>query len=167
MKFNFSFLLCSVLIYGTLNVTADEVIVEEGTDGSHDDEPCIVQHLKSKGKLPNDFPSPKPSSLCRFTMVEVFRIIKESLRDRMKVELPNKVDCIMEMYEKNEIADMFLKIAIIKSTDSISEDKQNTLLESPLNQVKEQLKSIATTCGIDGDSFMQLFSRMFEKKRRH
>lgn len=169
MKLKFSFLLCSVLIYGTLlcsNVTADEIIVDEETDGSHDDEPCIVQHLKSKGKLPNDFPSPKASSLCRFTMIEVFRIVKEGLRDKMKQELPNKVDCIMEMYEQNETADIVLKIAIVKTTDSLTEDKQKTLLESPLNELKEHLTSTAKGCGIDGDTFMQHFRRIFETRHR-
>lgn len=165
MKLSFSFLLCSVLIYSTIlcsNVSAEEIAVEE-SDGVADDDTCIVQYFKSKGKLPEDFPSKKASStLCRFTMIEVQRVIREIIKSELKEKLPKETDCVMEQFEKNQGMDLFLLVGIILAGDK--KCQHEGLLQGSRDETKELFKTTAVTCGLNEDMLMPVYGAMFEKK---
>lgn len=170
MKSSASLLLCSVLIFGAIcwiNVAAEDT--KTGDTGSEvsvvkgdDDEPCIIQYLKSKGKLDQTFPSEQPSPLCRFTMIEVIRIVRDIVKDRMEEVLPTEANCFMTEYDKSSLLDTVLTIAIINTSNSLTETKKTEMKVTPLNEFKEQLKTVTNKCGIDDQKFESTFGELFD-----
>lgn len=176
MKLSLSFVFYSVLIYGTIccaNVAAEDtkdvdVTSDMEKSDAHEnveDEPCITEYLKNKGKLDASFPSEKPSPLCRFTMIEVIRIVREMFKDKMKTVLPNEIDCFMTEYDKSLTVDNVLTIAMIKIVD-LPETERDALSVGPLNAMKDQLKEMCTKCGVGDEKFMLIFGKIFETKRK-
>lgn len=176
MKLNFLFVLCSVFIYGKIScVNAEEtknVDVSSDVDASNgrmcdDMPPCVVQYLKSKGKLANTFPSEKASAKCRFIMIEVFSAVRDIIKDTIIEVSPNDADCFMIEYDKTQTVDTYLTLTMIRKADSLTETQKNSLMISPLNELDEQFKSIITQCGVDKKyKFLSIFGKGVETETK-
>lgn len=159
MKLNFWFVLCSVLVCGTICcVNAEEtknVDVSSDVDASgaglcddiNDMPPCVIQYLKSKGKLENTFPSEKSScKKCRFIMIQVFSAVRNNVKKTIKEVSPD-ADCFMIEYDNTLIVDTILTLTMIGKADSLTETQKDSLMINPLNELNDKLKSIITQCG--------------------
>ncbi|XP_037044406.1 uncharacterized protein LOC119080262 [Bradysia coprophila] len=177
MKVRFSFALCCVFIYATIccaNVAAEETVnVDVSSDrdvgdngGIRVDEPCIVQYLKEKGRLNDDFPSRIRSSLCRFTMVRVLGFVRQIISGAMTNVAPKEADCFMAEYDKTQTVDSALVVAVIRTTPDLTEEQKENLITKPLNELKEKLNENADKCGVDEKMFKSVFGRIFESKGR-
>lgn len=147
-----------------LHTSAGRIVLDRN-DGSRDDSACITQYLKNKGKLANDFPSVKASSVCRFIVVEIVRIVGEIVKGRITKEMPNDVDCIVKEYERNQLVDNLLKIALIVKSDKLTVAGKITALEIARDELKEQKKVIGATCGLEVEKFSQVLDKILEPQR--
>lgn len=148
MKFSFSFLLCSVLIYVTilcLHVTAEETKIFNKNDGFIDDIfPCETQYLK-------DFPSLKASSpSCRRRMLELRSVLITTINAYLEKNWPNDVKCIQKDEKYENFIDSRLKIEIIGILEYFNptEKYYKLLLEDAVDKTKVIQGKILTACGI-------------------
>lgn len=156
MKLRFSFLLCSVLIYGCLSVTAAPAPVKASGDISERDmadmHDCLGQYLKRKGKLSQDEQTGNNWSKCYIFTDTLVRKIRENFENKTKEHLPNELDCVMREFEKNEITDFFMKVVYHQTGQnykSLSATEKETLLDDFANEGQTLKMTIATACGFE------------------
>lgn len=122
-------------------------------------EACLVQYLKRKAKLTNDFPSTiQPSPKCRLVMPLTLQIIRETLVDEIKEKVPNDSECLIKELDNQETVDQVIKISVIHESRSLSENEVTTQLEAARNQLKRDLENIAIQCNTVDERFTQIFN---------
>lgn len=126
MNFATNFAIYSVVICAALcSVNANEL---------QDGEACLVQYLQRKDKLSADFQSDVPaSSQCRLMTPLTIQIIRSTINDLIRKEIPNAADCLTEQFNDKEEVDHFIKIGILDASQSLSDSERTTQLETSRN----------------------------------
>lgn len=129
------FISCGVLIYWYVVASQDKVNKSKHA--------CIVEYLKSKGKLDNSFPSVNASQC---DMAEVIRIERATIRRNVENNyliftiLPHH-NCLLAKLDEIETVDIALKVAAVRYTDSLTKTVNDTLWDS-LRKEREQRKEV-------------------------
>ncbi len=120
---------------------------------------CLVQHLKTKGKLNQSFQSTlEPTSRCRLVMPLTIQILKTSVTDRVKNDFPNEADCLNDEFDNKEAVDFLIKLDVIKSSTLLSVSARDTQLEDTRSLFKDDLEDIARQCLVDDKNFVKIFN---------
>lgn len=155
MKLSLSLLLCGILIYGLSVVAADDTENSSASTSDSDEESdqCIVQYLKSKGKLDVDVPVGKKSSMCVFGMQLTIQILRGMLENKVQKYLPEHLDCFMAEYDKLNIIDDIFYMGYVKNNKEIAEEEKTAKLATIEKNTMDLVYSIQTKCGIDKEKF--------------
>lgn len=133
-------------------------------DASTDSE-CALQELKSKGKVDMDFPFPMSveSPECRLTLSQLNQIMRADIKHFIEKEIPNDGNCLAnELIQREKTLDLILTVSAILAADSFSESEKKTRLIGFRNEMKKDLKEIATQCHTPEDKLVSLYQSAFE-----
>lgn len=158
---NLKWVLCSALIFGIFYAAAADDSNSSSSSASEEDNDkvfreCSIQYLRSKGMIEGD--SGKNSHLCSFVMSFARRMIRETIKDQMKREFPDKASCIMAEYDKNvTLFDNIIKAAFISDNNELTDAEKLTQSTAIENQLGEQLITTAILCEVDVEKFAEVF----------
>lgn len=156
-------LCATVLIIVIIYIVAPEDIDSASDSDSASDgdieiiRDCTVQYLKSKGIIESDTPLGTTTSLCRFAL----QYLARTIRNKMKTEFPDKVDCIMDDYYKLHTIDNILKMTFINDSKILSETENSTQIAANSNQLQAQMKITANSCGVEEEKFSKYLNDAF------
>lgn len=156
MKLSLSLLLCGVLVCCLSLTAAEETEVDTSSSMSDSDEEfdqCMGQYLKSKGKLDMDVQVGKKSSMCLFGMQIAVHAIRDIFKEKVKMYLPEHVDCVMTEYDNVQVIDQVFKMAFVTSNKTMPESEKKTMVDALEKEAIEMMDSMAAKCGIEKEKF--------------
>lgn len=89
-------------------------------------------------------------------------MIREAFEETMKKEFPDAIDCIMKQYNENSTFDDILKMGYIEGNKALTEEERKTQSENNEKQLNDDMKKVATTCGLDEEKFMAVLETAFD-----
>lgn len=139
-------------------VVTSFVIYSVKASSQREREACLVQYLKTKGKLSADFQSAEPApSGCDFVTPFTMQVIRGTVFATIEKEMPNAALCLTKQLDNEEAFDYLVKINILSASRSLNESDRQTQVEATRNQFKENLEKIATHCETDDKKFINIF----------
>lgn len=119
---------------------------------------CIIQYLKSKKKLDDDFPSPMQpdSSKCRLVMPLLLRTFGNALRIRLSEKSDIDVDCVMDNFKNSSAMDYMLMREVIPMSKDLENSEITQRMRNSTKALRKILINTAKKCKIDS-SFGGLF----------
>jgi hypothetical protein len=147
------FAVYSLALSATLYCVYARAAIDEG-------EACIVQYLKRKGKLSEDFPTTleTPSSHCEVSIPISTKIVREAYVDKINETFPNQSQCLIDEFDNREIVDHVLKVSVISESKKLSENSIKTQLEAARSDLKQDLEKIAIQCNTVDEAFTNIFN---------
>lgn len=112
---------------------------------------CVVQYLKDKNRLEDDFPAPAEieTSKCRLVMPIIMSAFEMALCSKLSEEKSIKADCVMDVIKGAGAFEYMLKQEVVLMSKGLKEEDSKRRLE----EVKEKLRNIfenaSTICDSD------------------
>jgi len=137
----------------TLSYVCARAILDEG-------EACLVQYLKNKEKLSQDFPSTLLQALpnCDLGVQIAIQVLRKAIVDKIKETLPVELECLTNEFDNRETLDQLVKISIISESKMLSENGKKTQLEICRSQLKLDVEKIAIQCNANVRIFKNIFN---------
>lgn len=161
MKFGiYCLVICVEVFYVTATINGIDV-----------DEACLVEFLKRKGILDNNFRSVKDASPdCPFVMLLSKHALRKSFVDRIEKEVLHRSNCLKSQFNHHDTLDLLIKIHVLQSSKSLDENGVITWswigveLDATKIALQQDLENISLYCETDGKSFMMIFDKYLANK---
>jgi hypothetical protein len=149
------FAIYCLALSATLYCVCARALLDEG-------EACLVQYLKSKEKISADFPSTlqTASSHCDLTVQIAQRVLRQQFVDKIKENIPNQSQCLLDGFDEKEILDDVFKVSVISESKTLGENNIKTQLEAARSDLKEQLEKIEVQCNTVDKTFTNTFNEI-------
>lgn len=112
----------------------------------NDIDSCIIQHLKHKGMLNENFPAKEvvPSAKCGITMAAM----KTAVQSQMRASITEKGEknCIMQEFERAGLVDALWKINVLENETHIEEEERKMMVQAANDVANEILKNSGKKC---------------------
>lgn len=123
-------------------------------------EACMVQFLKEKGKLNNNFESAiEPTEECLEKLPIMIQSLQAFVENEIKKVMPFESECLLGEIADRDTADHLITIYVVRLNKFLSENVLTAQLESSRAQLKQDLESIALRCEVDSKSFVKIFNK--------
>lgn len=123
-------------------------------------EACLVQHLKVKGKLSNDFQSViEPAENCVDRMSILLEDMRLSIENDINKNMSHDSKCLLGAMENRDTFLDFTMIFVLRLNKLMNENDLEIQLEKTRSQLRQDLESIATECKADHTNFVKLFHK--------
>jgi hypothetical protein len=112
---------------------------------------CIIQHLKNRKKLSQDFPyDTQPDSVkCRLVMPLILKHLEDALHQKLSENEDIKVDCIMSHLKNVSALDYMLMREIIPMSRSLENSEITQKTRNTTKILRRILINGANKCGSD------------------
>lgn len=119
---------------------------------------CIIQYLKHKKKLDDDFPSPaKPDSVkCRIVIPLLVKTFGNALKIRLSEKPDMNVDCVMDNFKNSSAMDYMLMREVILMSKDLENSEVTQKMRNSTKALRKILINAAKICKVD-QSFDGLF----------
>lgn len=119
---------------------------------------CIIQYLKNKKKLDDDFPSPSQpdSRKCRVVMPLMLKTFGNALRSRLSEKSDIDVECVMDNFKNSSAMDYMLMREVIPMSKVLENSEVTQMMRNTTKALRKILINSAQKCKFD-QSFGGLF----------
>lgn len=123
-------------------------------------EACLVQHLKGKGKLSNDFQSIiEPSENCVDRMSALLEAMRSAIENDINKDMFYESKCLLGAMENRDTLVHFTMIFVLRLNKLMNENDLEIQLKETRSQLRQDLESIAAECKVDDTNFVKLFHK--------
>lgn len=161
------FLFC-VVLYAAYCSTGESCHCDSYDNYDIEEEPCLVQYLKEKGKLNRTFRSTvraMPRN-CESIIKDYVESTKDNLQRRADYDFSNS-SCLTNGFNEKEAVDHVIKIGVIQRKKLLTGSVKFTMLQESNAAFKNVLKELAVQCIENEDRLIfKVYGITFEKIRR-
>lgn len=126
---------------------------------------CVVQYLKDKGRLEDDFPAPASIEVakCRLVMPIIIKAFEGALCAKLTEKESIKADCVMKEIKHGGALEFMLMQEVVVMTAGLDEDDSRQKLEDIKENLRLIFESAAKICDSD-PTYAGLFDDVLEIK---
>lgn len=147
-----------------LTLVCSAQLISADSDSDHTIS-CIIKHLKEKGKLEKNFPSPVPlAGNCKHKLELAVSPLQMEVFSVLSRKNSIKADCVSAELNDSDIFDNLLKEEVVEPLELLTLNELMRLLSETRNDIKSILLKAALKCGSD-PTYGGLFDRYLGVKK--